>query len=464
VLGWKFVLETASSTIRRPEAKIRGQACYLLLAAALVGAGSRLVAEDWPEWRGAGRQGVWNEDGVLEKFPPEGLTYSWRTPLASGYAGPAVAGGRVFVTDFRRAEGNRGTERVLCLSEQTGETLWTHEWPVSYAGIEPTWATGPRATPTVDGERVYVLGAMGALLGLDAETGRLLWKRDFVEDYGTTVPGWGIVGAPIVEGPLLISLVGGEPDAKVVAFDKQTGEEVWRALSSASEPGYNPPIVIDSGGVRQLIVWHPGAVTSLNPLTGKVYWEQPFDVQMGLTVATPVVDRGRLLVSSFFNGSMLLRLDPERPGAKLAWKGKSSSESETDGLHALITTPVFVGDHIYGICSYGQLRALDAGSGARVWESLELTGEKARWAAGLIVRNGDRFFINNDRGELVIARFTPRGYREISRTRLIEPTTRGGGRRELGLVNWSHPAYANRHIVARNDREIVRASLSKQRN
>jgi hypothetical protein len=169
----------------------------------------------------------------------------------------------------------------------------------------------------------------------------------------------------------------------------------------------------------------------------------------------------RLLVSSFYNGSMMMSmaLDGQKPRAEMLWRGKSHSEIDTDGLHALITTPVIVGDYIYGICSYGQLRCLNARTGERVWESLALTQEKARWASGFVVRHGDHFFINSDRGDLIIAALSPDGYREISRTKLIQPTSNPGNRREMQAVNWSHPAYANRHIVARNDTEIIRASL-----
>jgi outer membrane protein assembly factor BamB len=122
-------------------------------------------------------------------------------------------------------------------------------------------------------------------------------------------------------------------------------------------------------------------------------------------------------------------------------------------------TPVFEGDYVYGVCSYGQFRCVDARSGARVWETLEVTGEKARWATAMIVRNRDRYFINNDRGELIIARLSPDGYREIDRTALIKPTTPSGNRRQAGAVHWSHPAYANRRIYIRNDEEILAAVL-----
>ena len=175
---------------------------------------------------------------------------------------------------------------------------------------------------------------------------------------------------------------------------------------------------------------------------------------MGMTLATPVASGSNLLVSSFYNGSMLVDL-----AGQLVWKGKSASEVDTDGLHAVVNTPVIDGEYIYGICSYGQFRCLKLQTGERVWETPDVTREKARWASGFIVRQGDRYFINNDRGELIIARFSAAGYKEISRTPLIKPTSNSGNRRELGAVNWSHPAYANRHIFARNDEEIIAMPL-----
>ena len=429
--------------------------------AALVTIGATVVqADDWPEWRGQGRLGVWRESGIVDTFPDAGLRVTWRVPLNRGYSGPAVADGRVFVTDARHLAGYDVIERVVCLDEETGGVLWTHEWETNYTGMLTTWATGPRATPTVDGDRVYVLGAAGVLHALNVETGEVLWQRNYVEEYGTEMPSWGITGAPLVDDDRLIALVGGQPDAKVVAFDKMTGAEIWRAIASDSEPGYSQPIIFEVGNTRQLIIWHPVAVSSLDPITGEVYWEQPYTAGAGMSVATPVLDGVRLLVSSFYNGSMMLTLDDEVPRSDLLWKGTSDNEILTDGLHAVVNTPVIDGGYVYGIGSYGQFRALDATTGERVWETQAVTGERARWASGFMVRHGERYFINNDRGELIIARVTPEGYEEISRTQLITPTSRPGNRRALGAVNWSHPAYANQHVLARNDEELIRVSLA----
>ena len=431
----------------------------VLVALCVTAGAAVLQADDWPEFRGLGRLGVWKETGILETFPEDGLTVRWRTPIHHGFAGPAVADGRVFITDFERKRGLVGTERILCLDEETGKVLWTQSWEANYAGI--SWNEGPRATPTVDDDRVYALGATGVLTALRVETGQVLWRTSFVEDYGAGVPSWGFASAPLVHGDRVITIVGGEPDAKVVAFDKMTGAEVWRALSSVeSGPGVGQPIIIVAGGVPQLIIWHPVAVSSLDPVTGAVYWEQPFQVGSDMTVATPLRRGSDLFVSTFYDGPMMLELDNDRPAAELRWQGSSHSEILTDGLHAVIGTPIIQGDYIYGFGSYGQLRCLVAATGERVWETQEATGERRRWVSAFMVRHEDRVFINNDRGDLIIAQLSPAGYEEISRTSLLTPTSRPGNRRELTYVNWSHPAYANRHIYARNDEEIISASLA----
>ena len=431
-----------------------------VLTLCILTATAQVQAEDWPEFRGKGRLGVWTETGIVETFPASGLPVLWRTPIKAGYAGPAVAAGRVFVTDYEETGRLRGVERVLALDEKTGAVLWTRQWNVEYGALSYNWAIGPRATPTVDGDRVYVLGATGVLLCLDVRTGDVIWQKDYIKDYGTALPTWGMTAAPLVDGDRLICLVGGEDNAKVVAFDKMTGREIWRALPSKSEPGYAQPIIFEAGGARQLIIWHPEALVSLDPATGRVYWEEPMQVGAGMTLATPVLSGNRLLVTSFYNGSMMMELDAHRPTARLLWKGSSDSEIQTEGLHATINTPIVDRDHVYGICSYGQFRSLRAATGERVWETQAVTKERARWASGLMIRHRDRVFINNDRGELIIARLSPGGFEEISRTQLIKPTSPPGNRRELTYVNWSHPAYANRHIYARNDEEIVAFSLA----
>jgi outer membrane protein assembly factor BamB len=320
-----------------------------------------------------------------------------------------------------------------------------------------SYPAGPRATPVVHEGKVYTLGTEGDLLCLDAAVGKVLWSKQFKKEFGLDTPVWGFAGHPLIDGNRLLCLAGGDGSV-AVAFDKDSGKELWRALS-AREPGYCPPTMIDAGGTRQLIIWHPESVNSLNPETGAVYWSFPFEVRSGLAVPTPRQDGDRLFITSFYNGPIMFKVSGEKPKATVLWRGKSNSERNTDGLHSIIPTPVIDNGFIYGVCSYGQLRCLRADTSERIWETFAATsGDKpVRWANTFLIKHQDRYFLPNEKGELIIARLTPKGYDEISRAKLLEPTNSDPGR----PVVWSHPAFANRCIYARNDKELVSASLAE---
>ena len=186
--------------------------------------------EDWPYFRGKDGNAVWNETGILEKFAEGGLKVAWRTPVKMGPGGPAVANGRVFITDFEYKTRPRGMERVLALDEKTGKVLWTQQWDVNYTGMH--YAYGPRATPAVDGDLVYIQGAAGMFVCLDVKTGEVVWKKDFAAEYGTTVDdtkdGWGFTAPPLIDGERVICRVAGpevpapgQPNVTVAAFRQE---------------------------------------------------------------------------------------------------------------------------------------------------------------------------------------------------------------------------------------------------
>ncbi len=425
-----------------------------------------LPADDWPQWLGPQRDAVWRETGIVEKFPADGLKFRWRVPIGGGFAGPAVANGRVYVTDRQLAPGASqptnpfargeipGRERVLCLNEADGKIIWQQEYDCPYT---VSYSSGPRATPTVQAGRVYTLGTEGNLLCLDAEKGAVIWSRDFKKDFNLQTPLWGFVGHPLIDGKKLICLVGGEGSV-AVAFDKDTGKELWRALT-AKEPGYAPPMIYEFAGKRQLILWHPEAVNALDPETGKVFWSYPLlpSVRSGMTIPSPRQSGDRLFLSSFYNGSLMLRVGSEKPTR--IWQSQKVSEKDTDGLHSVMATPLLESGYIYSPCSYGQFRCLKADTGERMWETFAPTaGKSMRWGNAFIVKNGDRCFLFSETGDLIIAKLTPEKYEEISRAHLLDPTNRDPGR----PVVWSHPAFANKSVYARNDQEIVCVSLAAE--
>ncbi|MGE3779165.1 MAG: PQQ-binding-like beta-propeller repeat protein [Pirellulaceae bacterium] len=423
------------------------------------------LGADWPQWMGADRNDVWSEAGILERFPEGGPKVLWRRPIHGGFAGPAVAGGKVYVMDYDRTAGDnrpeptkrnqlRGHERVLCLDAQTGDVLWMQQYECNYT---ISYAVGPRCTPTVASGNVYTLGAMGDLQCRDAETGNVRWSKNLPQAYRAPVPLWGYAGHPLVYENLLICMAGGEGSA-VVALDKDSGEQVWTALTTP-EIGYSPPTLIEAGGVRQLLLFHGKGIDSLNPATGELYWSEPLATAFSMAIMAPRQD-GRFLFAGGHNGKSLgLKLDATRPAVTRIWEG-----SRTVGLAPVSGTPFVENGIAYGIDGNGLFRAIRVATGERLWStSKPVNGQDndrrgPNEGAAFVTKNGDRFFIFGENGDLVIARLSAEAYEEVSRTKLLEPVGIGLGRQ----VVWSHPAYANRCVFARNDQEIVCASLARE--
>jgi outer membrane protein assembly factor BamB len=420
----------------------------------LIGFGSA-PADDWPQWGGPQRDLVWREEGIVEKLPdvdPDTgmLPRMWTAPIGSGYAGPAVADGRVFICD-RVAKEN--LERVLCFDANSGDELWKHEYKAPYAISYPL---GPRTTPTIDADRVYTLGAVGHLFCFNATTGKILWRKHLPTDFGTVLPSWGMAGAPLIDGDQLIVLAGGKPGALVISLDKHTGSERWRALKGP-EPGYCPPVIFEIAGRPQLVIWHPQAVVGLDPQRGKELWRVPFAVESGLTISTPRLVGNRLFVTSFYNGPLMIDLGENDTSPRVLWRSApGNTELKNDSLHAIMCTPIVTEKHIFGVGSYGELRCLDAQNGNMLWETHDATGP-ARWWNAFLVPHRNRVILCNEQGEIIFASLSGDGYQELGRAKLIEPTQPIQRR----MTVWSHPAFAMQSVFARNDGELIRVNLAK---
>ncbi|MCA9175792.1 MAG: PQQ-binding-like beta-propeller repeat protein [Planctomycetales bacterium] len=414
-------------------------------------------AEDWPQWRGAERDGQWHEQGALTRFPAGGPPVIWKVPVGPGYSGPTVSRGRAFLTD---RVNNPQQERVLCFDEATGKLLWKDEYDAIYT---ISYRAGPRACVTVDGDVCFSLGAMGRLRCLDVADGRLIWDRDLDQDYqvraSKRMPIWGIASAPLVYRDLVIVQAAGADGACYVALEKQTGKEVWRALKDRAS--YSAPIMVRQGDEDVMVGWTGDSVAGLAPASGKVLWQHPFpSVKMPIGIATPVVEGNKLFVTSFYDGSLMLELDDQRPAVRELWARRGASEQDTDALQSIISTPLMMRGHIYGVDSYGELRCLKADSGDRVWEDLSAT-PKARWSNIHFVRNGETIWMFNERGELIVGSLDPQKFTEHSRAKIIEPTKDQLPQR--GGVCWAHPAFANLRMFIRNDKELVCVDLAANR-
>ena len=247
--------------------------------------------------------------------------------------------------------------------------------------------------------------------------------------------------------------MGGEGSV-AVAFDKNTGKELWKAISD-KEPGYTSPTIIEAGGQRQLLIWHPEALSSLDPESGKEYWSVPLKPMYGMSIMAPRKFGDLLYAGGIGEVSVLLKLAKDKPAAEVVWRGDNQSS-----VYSVCSTPLVDDDGtMYGVCQRGQLRGIEFATGKRLWETLRPTTGERPLSSGtaFLVKNGDRHFLFSETGDLIIAHLSPKGYEELSRTHLLEPTSDAFGR----PVVWSHPAFAEKCIFVRNDKEIVCASLAK---
>ena len=401
-------------------------------------------AMDWPQWRGPNRDGVWSEAGIMKSFPAEGLKIRWRVPVGPGWSSPVVVQGRVYLTDMR-LDKPRAWERIQCFKESNGKLLWNRESELDY----PDWAFipehggGPAATPIVENGKVYWVGRSGQVACLDARNGKVMWETRLNQKYEVGV--LSCRGSPLIEGNLLIVFAGAKPGGCVMALDKRTGREVWKALDEALSN--SSPLVIAAGGTRQLIVWTDESVASLNPVTGEIYWREPMVTSGNDSIPTPVFQKNQLLISG-----LMYELDANQPTAKVLWP---ESRAPAKRILSNTSTPMLRGDYVYSAKSSGELVCLEASTGNKVWGTTNVT-ELKTGASIHLTSHGDATFVFTDEGNLILARLTPAGYHEISRVHLLKPTSVLGPKR----LAWVPPIYANRCVFARNDEELICASLA----
>lgn len=404
-------------------------------------------SQDWPDWRGNNRDGIWTDTGITNKFQSGSLVPQWSVAIGSGYSGPTVSKGKVYVSDLIKNPVQ--TEGVLCFDEKTGEKLWEYRYPCEYSVGYPA---GPRASVVINNGLAFSLGTMGNLFCFDAYDGKVIWQKELNTEYEIRMPNWGISATPLIVDDKIVIQISGSKNACVIALDKYTGKEIWRNLEDIA--GYSAPILIEKNGKKVVVVWTEDSLSGLNSETGEVYWRFPWKVGSGMSIATPVLHENYIFVSCFYSGSLLVKLNEDFTSAEKIWQRCGESERKTDALHCVMNTPVIIGNYIYGIDSYGEMRCLELASGNRIWEDLSAV-KKDRWANIHFIQNENKTWMFNEHGELIISELSPKGFKEISRTKIIEPTKEQLPRG----VTWSHPAFANKHVFVRNDNEMVCINL-----
>ena len=429
------LVSTSHAVIGSPESlRVRPQpaaALSALLAGVLsLVAQSAMRAEDWPQWRGVRGDGSWNAPALPMKWPEGGPPVVWESPIGAGYSGIAVVGQNVYTMDRPKEPADH--ERVVCLDLTTGKQRWQHVYPAAYGKLD--YGKGPRTTPTVHAGRVYSIGAVGHVTCLDANDGRLIWKKDLVGDFKTNLATWGFSGSVVIHGDLAI-VHAGAPGACYIAFDKATGDERWRG--GADPLGYGTPVLVKRNDHTQLIGWTPENIVSLDADTGRENWRHPYKVTYGVSIATPIVRDDIVLVCGYWEGSKAIKLGARPADSQLLWE-------ENKWLRGLMSQPLYRDGHVYLLDKQHGLVCFKLQTGEMVWtDKNQLTPRDRNPQANLVwLGDTDRVIALNASGELILARLSPTGYEEHSRAKIIGET-------------WAHPAFAASFALARDDNRIV---------
>jgi outer membrane protein assembly factor BamB len=420
------------------------------LAIAVITLVSPVAAEDWPQWRGPRADGTWKAPNVPEKWPEGGPKQVWKQPIGGGYAGVSIVGDRVVTMDRQKEPAE--VERVVCLAADTGRELWTHKYAIEYGKLD--YGNGPRAAPTIDGGRVYTLGALGHVCCLDLATGKLVWTVDTVKEHNAVIPEWGLAASPVIDGDRVIVHVGAKPGGCLLALDRRDGRVVWRAGEDPA--GYCTPIFIEHAGRRQLVAWTPEHIVGHNPADGEILWKTPYKVTYGVSIATPIFAEGLVLVAGYWEGTKAIRLGDGPRDAELAWE-------DSRNLRGLMSQPLYDRGHVYLLDKGLGLTCFELKTGKKLWDDKHKMTARGRnphaslvWldaGDGGVNREdadelGRRAIILNAEGELILARLSPKGYDESSRAKIIGTT-------------WAHPGYAGKRCYARSDTEIVAVEISQ---
>lgn len=376
---------------------------------------------DWPRYRGPKGDGISKETGLLRTWPASGPRVLWRAKLGTGYSGMAVVNGRLF-TLF----GSGGKELAAAFDAATGKEIWRVQLGPDRQDGQ---GGGPRATPTVDGDLVYAMGAEAKLAALEAATGKVRWRVDLVSQYGARVPQWGTSSSPVVEGGLLLVTAGGGNGRSLLGLDKLTGKLAWSAESDVA--GYSTPLVVDLAGTRQAIFFAGTSLISVSPQTGKRFWSVPWETSYDVNAAMPVfVAPDRVFISSGYDvGGQLLRVVAKggQPAVEPVWRNRVMKNH--------FNSSVYVAGHLYGFDD-STLKCVDPASGTERWK------QRGFGKGSLLVADG-HLWVLSDRGELALVELGPGGYREKARAQVLEGKT------------WTMPTLAGKRLYVRSESELV---------
>jgi outer membrane protein assembly factor BamB len=372
-------------------------------------------AVDWPQWRGANRDGISTEKISPASWGKDGPKQLWKKQVGTGVSSVAVRGGRLYTM------GNNGNmDVVFCLDAATGAEIWRHTYPQALDARQ--FEGGPAGTPTIDGDKVYTLSHEGDLFCLAAASGKVIWRKNLQRDFGGSRERWGYAGSPLVDGNLVLVDSGGE-GASTVALDKTTGALKWKAGSDSA--GYSSPVAFNLAGTRCVAVFKGDALVGLDAANGQELWRYPWKTSYDVNAPTPVVFGDKIFITSGYGtGCALLQVRPGK--VTQLWRNKN--------MRSQLGSPVLVRGYIYGIdgnVGGGELRCLDLASGEIKW--------KQNIGGGTLIAADGHLLALNERGELIVVEASPTSYREAARAQV------------LGGHCWVAPAVADGRIYCKNN-------------
>jgi outer membrane protein assembly factor BamB len=380
---------------------------------------------DWPQWRGPQRDGV--AGSVLQsKWPKEGPARLWQASAGSGFSSVAVVADRAYTL-----VGHEGSEAVVCWDAAGG----TERWRFPYSGPRLASYPGPRSTPTVDGDRLYALGAGGQLHCLDVATGGLLWHHDLRAEFNAPGGQWGHACSPLVDGKLVIVTAGG-PGASVVAFDNDSGDLVWKA--SDDPPGYSSPVAFTAFGNRHIVCFTGNSVLSVSP-QGKLLWRYPWETQFNVNSATPLVFHARkgdqsfplvFISSGYGKGCALLKLEKTAAGDYRALPIFVNSQ-----LCSHFGSSVRLGPYVFGF-NEATLTCLDLRTGEVRWK-------QNGYQKGSLLRTGDKLLVLGETGKLALMDATPEEPKPLATAQALKGRC------------WTMPVLAGSRLYLRDESQVV---------
>ncbi len=404
----------------------------VLMSSSIVGAENHepVAQAEWRQWRGANRDGVSLETGILKAWPETGPKELWRIPLGDGFSGISIANGRAY-TMFAKGD----DEVVVCLDTETGAELWRHLDDWFYE--ERQGGNGPRSTPTVDGDTVYVLSAFGRLVALDANTGEQLWDLDFTKAFSSPMPRWGFSTSPVVEGDWLLVEVGGTNDNTIVALNKGSGKRIWGVATSPSS--YSSPILVTVNGVRQALFFARDELLAVSPKDGNVYWRYPWHGgRNSENRVTPVfIPPDKVFISTRTGDSgVVLRIVGTAAGMRVeeVWRNHTM-------INGFSTTVLHDG-YIYGF-SNTIFKCVNADTGEEKWKT-------RGFGQGTVIYADRHLIVLGENGNLALVEATPEAYREVAQSQVLSGQC------------WTVPTLSGGKLYLRNHQEMVCLDLSEQ--